>query len=225
VTHHLGPVLILVALGSFLVGSIPFGLIVGRAFYGSDIRGAFAAPMLPLPALRTYGRGAGIAVLVLDALKGALPTAIELHLAGDGAAATAALFTVLGHCYSPWLRYRGGKGVATWLGALCALSGLAGLTFAVVWLAVVAAARASARGVARLARRDRRFRGRTRDRVPADPRDRPCCGMRHDRYRDKASSQYRAFASRARTPNPLRCPLRDRKRNRPVRTGRLTARQ
>jgi glycerol-3-phosphate acyltransferase PlsY len=146
VTHHLGPVLALVALGSFLVGSIPFGLIVGRAFYGSDIRGAGSGNIGAANALRTYGRGAGIAVLILDALKGALPTAIELHLAGDGAGATAALFTVLGHCYSPWLRYRGGKGVATWLGALCALSGLAGLTFAVVWLAVVARARVASLG-------------------------------------------------------------------------------
>lgn len=145
-SHHLGWVLGLVALGSFLIGSIPFGVIVGRLFYKSDIRSAGSGNIGAANALRTYGRGAGAAVLVLDALKGAFPTAIELHLAGDGAAATAALFSVLGHCYSPWLRYRGGKGVATWLGALCALSGLAGLTFAFVWVAVVARSRFSSLG-------------------------------------------------------------------------------
>ncbi len=135
-THHLGWALLPVALGSFLVGSIPFGLLVGRFFYGSDIRGAGSGNIGAANALRTYGRGAGVAVLLLDALKGAVPTALELHAAGDGAAAVAALFTVLGHCYSPWLRFQGGKGVATWLGALAALSALGGATFALVWCAV-----------------------------------------------------------------------------------------
>ena len=145
-SHHLGWALIPVALGAFLVGSIPFGVLVGRLFYGSDIRGAGSGNIGAANALRTYGRGAGAAVLVLDALKGAVPTALELHIAGDGAAATAALFTVLGHCYSPWLKYRGGKGVATWLGALCALSGVAGLAFALVWLVAVARTRVSSLG-------------------------------------------------------------------------------
>jgi len=146
VTHHLGWVLILVGLGAFLIGSIPFGLLIGRWFYSSDIRGAGSGNIGAANVLRTYGRAAGAAVLALDALKGAFPTLVELHIAGDGAAATAALFTVLGHCYSPWLHFRGGKGVATWFGALCALSGLAGLTFALVWLGVVAWRRVASLG-------------------------------------------------------------------------------
>lgn len=138
--------LVPVALGAFLIGSIPFGVLIGRWFYGSDIRGAGSGNIGAANALRTYGRGAGAAVLALDALKGALPTALGLHWAGDGTAATAVLFTVLGHCYSPWLKFHGGKGVATWFGALCALSGVAGLAFAAVWLALVARTRISSLG-------------------------------------------------------------------------------
>ncbi len=145
-THHLGWALVPVAIGAFLTGSIPFGLLVGRWFYDSDIRDAGSGNIGAANVLRSFGRTAGAAVLVLDALKGALPTVLELRLAGDGAAATAALFTVLGHCYSPWLNFRGGKGVATWLGALCVLSGLAGLVFAIVWGAIVARTRIASLG-------------------------------------------------------------------------------
>ncbi len=145
-SHHLGWLLGLFALGAFLVGSIPFGLIVGRLFFNSDIRRAGSGNIGAANAFRSYGRSAGATVLVLDAVKGALPTALALQLAGDGAAATVALFTVLGHCFSPWLRFRGGKGVATWLGAACALSGFAGLAFAVAWIAVAARFRVASLG-------------------------------------------------------------------------------
>ncbi len=144
--HHIGWALVPVAIGAFLVGSIPFGVLVGRWFYDSDIRNAGSGNIGAANAFRSYGRTAGFAVLVLDALKGALPTVIELQVGGDGAAAVAALFAMLGHCYSPWLNARGGKGVATWFGALFVLSAIAGVTFALVWVAVVAVRRFASLG-------------------------------------------------------------------------------
>ncbi|GAC1493170.1 MAG: glycerol-3-phosphate 1-O-acyltransferase PlsY [Vulcanimicrobiaceae bacterium] len=144
---------------AFALGSIPFGVFVGRAFYRSDIRTSGSGNIGAANALRTYGRKAGIAVLVLDALKGVLAIAVTwnlwlhvpLWIDTDGAridvsttngpiwslVPLAGLAAVLGHCYSPWLRFRGGKGVATYLGALLALSPAAALGFAIVWIATV----------------------------------------------------------------------------------------
>jgi len=144
---------------AFLLGSIPFGIFVGRVFFRSDIRAAGSGNIGAANALRTYGRKAGLAVLALDALKGALaiatawnlwlhvPLWIDVNGVRIDASATdgpiwalvplAGFAAVLGHCYSPWLRFRGGKGVATYLGALLALSPTAALAFAIVWLAIV----------------------------------------------------------------------------------------
>lgn len=131
----------------FLVGSIPFGVLVSRLFFKRDLRRAGSGNIGAANALRTLGRKAGVAVLLLDALKGVVAVAaagwLWLHVPVGlsppvrplmplaGAAA------VLGHCYSPWLRLRGGKGVATFLGATLLLSGWAGVAFCVTWLAVV----------------------------------------------------------------------------------------
>ncbi|HZO92855.1 MAG TPA: glycerol-3-phosphate 1-O-acyltransferase PlsY [Candidatus Baltobacteraceae bacterium] len=129
----------IVALVSFAVGSIPFGVLVSRAFYGTDIRSAGSGNIGAANALRTLGRRGGIAVLVLDALKGFAPTLAASALGGPPAGAVAALLSVAGHCWSPFLGGRGGKGVATHFGAVFALWWPAGFAFALVWLAVVLA--------------------------------------------------------------------------------------
>jgi glycerol-3-phosphate acyltransferase PlsY len=142
----------------FLVGSLPFGVLVSRVFFKRDIRASGSGNIGAANALRTLGPGAGVAVLVLDALKGVLAVEVAawllLHIPlqmplGGGEFAIgyphqafdlmpiAGLAAVYGHCYSPWLRLRGGKGVATFLGATSALAWPAGVAFAVVWLAVV----------------------------------------------------------------------------------------
>ncbi len=118
----------------FLVGSIPFGLILGRVLFKSDIRGSGSGNIGAANAARTYGRAAGIAVFVLDALKGVVPVALASH---TPIAPLVALAAVLGHCYSPWLQFKGGKGVATFFGTLCALGPLAPVVFAIVWIGVV----------------------------------------------------------------------------------------
>ncbi|MBV9057014.1 MAG: glycerol-3-phosphate 1-O-acyltransferase PlsY [Candidatus Eremiobacteraeota bacterium] len=126
---------ILIALGAFLIGSIPFGLIIGRLFYRTDIRSQGSGNIGAMNALRTLGKGGAVAVLLLDALKGFVPTILVVWLLGDqllgSLVATAA---VLGHCFSPWLRLRGGKGVATSFGAIFALCWPAGLIAVAGWL-------------------------------------------------------------------------------------------
>jgi len=135
-----GGLLVAVALVAFVVGSIPFGVLVSRAFYGTDIRSAGSGNIGAANALRTLGKRGAIAVLVLDALKGFAPTLAAGALGGTTAAAVAAFASVVGHCWSPFLGGRGGKGVATHFGALFALWWPAGFAFALVWLAAVLAA-------------------------------------------------------------------------------------
>lgn len=124
---------------AFAVGSVPFGVLISRAFYGTDIREAGSGNIGAANALRTLGRRGGVVVLALDALKGFAPVLAAGALGGPLAASAAALAAVVGHCWSPFLGFKGGKGVATAFGALFALWWPAGLAFVVVWIAAVVA--------------------------------------------------------------------------------------
>lgn len=149
---------ILCFLGGFLIGSIPFGYLIGKAFYRTDIRTQGSGNIGAMNALRTLGKGGAIAVLLLDALKGFVPTLwalwffqgrLDLENLPPGQeilAAIVATGAVLGHCYSPWLHFRGGKGVATSFGAIFALSWPAGLVAVAGWLAGAAVTRYSSVG-------------------------------------------------------------------------------
>lgn len=137
-------------IAAFLIGSIPFGYIIGRLFYRTDIRSQGSGNIGAMNALRTLGRGGAVAVLLLDALKGFVPAisvfwfvkANHLDLSVDPQfppgdqilASLIATGSVLGHCFSPWLRFKGGKGVATSFGATFALSWPAGLVAVLGWL-------------------------------------------------------------------------------------------
>lgn len=124
------------AIGAFLLGSIPWGVVISRAFYGKDIRKAGSGNIGAMNALRTLGKGGAIAVLLLDAAKGLIPALCVMRLLHDTRlAALVAEFAVLGHCFSPWLRFKGGKGVATAIGAVFALSWPAGIVWVIGWLA------------------------------------------------------------------------------------------
>ncbi|HEX3458845.1 MAG TPA: glycerol-3-phosphate 1-O-acyltransferase PlsY [Candidatus Baltobacteraceae bacterium] len=119
---------------AFLGGSIPFGYIVGRVFYRRDIRAQGSGNIGAMNALRTLGRGGAIAVLLLDALKGFVPTLwATAAFRGEPVAALIAAGAVLGHCFSPWLGFRGGKGIATSFGAIFALCWPAGLVAVAGW--------------------------------------------------------------------------------------------
>jgi len=124
---------------AFFVGAIPFGVLVSRAFYHTDLRAQGSGNIGAANALRTLGKRGAAAVLVLDALKGYAPALAAGAVGGTLPAALAAFAAVLGHCYSPFLGGKGGKGVATFFGTLFALWWPAAAGFAIVWLAAVTA--------------------------------------------------------------------------------------
>jgi acyl phosphate:glycerol-3-phosphate acyltransferase len=125
---------ILTFLGAFLTGSIPFGYLVGRLFYRTDIRKQGSGNIGAMNALRSLGKAGAVAVLLLDALKGFAPALLAVEHS-EVLGAIAAAGAVLGHCFTPWLGFRGGKGVATSFGALFALCWPAGLVAAGGWIA------------------------------------------------------------------------------------------
>lgn len=124
----------------FLIGAIPFGVIVGRLFFHRDIRAEGSGNIGAANALRTLGKFGAAAVLVLDALKGAIPVlAVTLSGGSPATAAVAGGAAVLGHCFSPFLKGRGGKGVATSYGVIWALAWPAAVAFTLVWIATIIA--------------------------------------------------------------------------------------
>ena len=131
---------------SFFLGAIPFGVVVSRTFFRRDLRDEGSGNIGAANALRSLGRRGAVAVLVLDALKGALPVVAGRALDGNTLAAVAALAAIAGHCFSPFLNFRGGKGVATNFGAVIALAWPAGGVFAALWLAIVIATGYSSAG-------------------------------------------------------------------------------
>lgn len=129
------PVWLAVALAAFLFGSVPFGLLIGRLFFRTDIRAHGSGNIGAMNAMRSLGKTGAIAVLLLDALKGFIPVFIAARWSGSGVAAVVvAGAAVLGHCFSPWLGWKGGKGVATALGALFGLSWKSALVAIAGWV-------------------------------------------------------------------------------------------
>jgi glycerol-3-phosphate acyltransferase PlsY len=135
--------LALVALLSYLAGSIPFGLLITRALGLGDLRGIGSGNIGATNVLRTGNKAAAAATLLLDAGKGAAAVLLARAAAGESAALVAGLAAFLGHIYPVWLGFRGGKGVATFLGVLLALAWLVGLIACATWAATAAAARLS----------------------------------------------------------------------------------
>jgi glycerol-3-phosphate acyltransferase PlsY len=130
------------ALG-YLLGSIPFGLILTRMAGLGDVRAIGSGNIGATNVLRTGRKGLAAATLLLDALKGTAAVLLAERLLGPEPALAAALGAFLGHTFPVWLGFRGGKGVATYIGVLVALDWRAALVFALVWLAVAAASRYS----------------------------------------------------------------------------------
>lgn len=118
--------LVLLIVASYLLGGIPTGVLVGR-FWGVDVQRVGSGNIGATNVLRALGAGSGALVLASDLGKGALSVLMARALIGDGIAeAIAGTAAVMGHVWSPYLRFRGGKGVATGLGTLLALVPLAG---------------------------------------------------------------------------------------------------
>ncbi len=127
----------------YLFGSVPFGLILTRLAGLGDIRRIGSGNIGATNVLRTGRKGLAGLTLLLDAAKGAAAVFAASALFAPPAALVAGLGAFLGHLFPVWLSFRGGKGVATYLGVLAALNWRAAIAFAVIWLAVAALSRFS----------------------------------------------------------------------------------
>jgi glycerol-3-phosphate acyltransferase PlsY len=137
-----GPYFIAALVFGYLLGSIPFGLVLTRLAGLGDVRKIGSGNIGATNVLRTGRKGLAATTLVADALKGALAVAIAWQW-GANTAILAALGAFLGHLFPVWLGFRGGKGVATFIGCLIGLKPAAALAFAGVWLATAAVTRYS----------------------------------------------------------------------------------
>ncbi len=128
-------------LAGYLAGSVPFGLLFARWAGAGDVRRIGSGNIGATNVLRTGRHGLALATLLADALKGALPVWVAQRGWGLDLAAQVGVAAVLGHCFPVWLRFRGGKGVATATGVLFALTPLLGLVALLVFVVVVAITR------------------------------------------------------------------------------------
>lgn len=138
------PALILVA--AYLLGSIPFGYLIVRAREGADVRETGSGGTGATNVSRRAGKRAGVVTLLLDAAKGALAVILARWLVADDFGinwwvAAAAFIAVFGHCFPVWLKFHGGKGVATGIGVFLSLSPLAVACAALIFILVVAVTR------------------------------------------------------------------------------------
>lgn len=139
-----GPmVLILAAVLGYLLGSIPFGVVVTKLMGLGDLRQIGSGNIGATNVLRTGNKAAAFATLMLDGGKGAVAVLAARALAGEDAAQLAGLAAFLGHLFPVWLGFRGGKGVATFLGTLLALAFPVGLAACATWLATALVSRIS----------------------------------------------------------------------------------
>ncbi|HEX3709994.1 MAG TPA: glycerol-3-phosphate 1-O-acyltransferase PlsY [Pseudolabrys sp.] len=127
----------------YLLGSIPFGLILTRFTGGPDLRTIGSGNIGATNVLRTGNRALAATTLACDILKGTAAVLIAEHFAGHEAALFAGLGAFLGHLFPLWLKFKGGKGVATYIGLLIGLYWPGALTFCVIWLVVAAFGRYS----------------------------------------------------------------------------------
>src|SRR5258706_6076662 len=130
------------ALG-YLLGSIPFGLILTKLAGTQDLRSIGSGNIGATNVLRTGHKGLAAATLICDMLKGTVAVVIAGYFGGPNAAMLAALGAFLGHLFPVWLRFKGGKGVAVYIGVLIGLFWPAAVVFCVVWLATAATSRYS----------------------------------------------------------------------------------
>jgi glycerol-3-phosphate acyltransferase PlsY len=127
----------------YLLGSIPFGLVLTRLAGTQDLRSIGSGNIGATNVLRTGRKGLAAATLLLDMLKGTAAVVISGYFGGPDAAMLAGLGAFLGHIFPVWLKFKGGKGVAVYIGILLGLFWPAAIAFCVIWLAVAFASRYS----------------------------------------------------------------------------------
>lgn len=131
------------AVVGYLLGSIPFGLVLTKTMGLGNLREIGSGNIGATNVLRTGSKGAAAATLLLDGAKGAVAVLLARAMAGEDAAQIAALAAFIGHCFPVWLGFKGGKGVATFLGLMLALAWPVGLLACATWLATAVISRIS----------------------------------------------------------------------------------
>ena len=134
------------AVVGYLLGSVPFGLILSQRLGLGNLREIGSGNIGATNVLRTGNKGAAAATLLLDAAKGAVAVLLARAISGEDAAQIAGLMAFLGHCFPVWLQFKGGKGVATFLGIVLALAFPVGVACCFVWLVTFAVFRISSAG-------------------------------------------------------------------------------
>ena len=127
--------LFIIGITSYLMGSIPFGLILTKVFLKKDIREIGSGNIGATNALRTGNKLIGYSTLILDVLKAVIPV-LYVKINFSDAVYISALCAFIGHVFPVWLKFRGGKGVATYVGILFSLNIIFGLVFGVCWLII-----------------------------------------------------------------------------------------
>ena len=135
--------ILLIALGAYLLGSVPFGVIVARIMGLGDLREIGSGNIGATNVLRTGNKVAAVLTLLLDAGKGVVAVLVARAVAGEDGAQMAALAAFMGHAFPIWLKFKGGKGVATFIGAVLAWSFPVGVAVCVTWLCVAGATKLS----------------------------------------------------------------------------------
>ena len=134
-----------ILLAAYFVGSIPFGLFLAKLLGGSDVRKAGSGNIGAANVARVVGPLAGILTLLLDTAKGAAAVWLAARFTQENAVwmMLAALAALVGHCFPVWLKFKGGKGVAVYIGVLIGLFWPAAVVFCVLWIATAATSRYS----------------------------------------------------------------------------------
>ena len=141
------PTILLVwALVGYLMGSVPYGLLLAKLMGLGNLRDIGSGNIGATNVLRTGSKPAAAMTLLFDGAKGAVVVLLARLLASEDSAQIAALAAMLGHCYPIWLRFQGGKGVATFLGIMLAIAWPVGLACCAIWLIAVGITRISSMG-------------------------------------------------------------------------------
>ena len=129
-----GLVLVLIAIAAYGLGGVPFGLVMAKVFGLQDPREIGSGNIGATNVLRTGSKPAALLTLILDSSKGLIAVVVARLIAGEDAAQIAGLSAFLGHIFPIWLKFKGGKGVATFLGTLIGLAPLLGIAACAIWL-------------------------------------------------------------------------------------------
>ena len=125
--------LLIVGIVSYLMGSIPFGLILTKIFLKKDIREIGSGNIGATNALRTGNKFIGYSTLILDIIKAVIPV-LYIKINFSDLIYLSALCAFLGHVFPVWLKFKGGKGVATYVGILCSINVMFGIVFGICWI-------------------------------------------------------------------------------------------